>query len=151
MKLITEVTQSWELFTATVERFARLLILLEADKFGHTWANASLEVLNLFLNWGINPDEYKMNQQHQSPAETCAKYFIYHGLLSSDVRIGTHLHLYFVLSHLLCCKESVLLGQGKSIKGNSLNYLKRKEWMEFAFRNSLEVEGKELTYACTYI
>lgn len=68
-----------------------------------------------------------MNQQYQSPAETCAKYFIYHGLLSPDVRIGTFLHLCFVLSRLLCWKESVFLGQGKSIKGNSLGYLKRKE------------------------
>lgn len=42
-----------------------------------------------------------MNQQYQSPAEKCAKYFIYHGLLSPDVRTGTHLHLYFVLS--FCC------------------------------------------------
>lgn len=68
-----------------------------------------------------------MNQQYQSPAETCAKYFIYHGLLSPDVRIGTHLHLDFVLSLLLCRKESEFLGQGESIKGNSPNYLKRKE------------------------
>lgn len=68
-----------------------------------------------------------MNQQCESPAETCAKYSIYHGLLSPGVRIEIHLHLYFVLSHSLCWKESAFLGQGKSIKGNSLNYLKRKE------------------------
>lgn len=55
----------------------------DADRFGHT--GASLQALNR----GINPD-YWMNQQYQFPAQTCAKYFIYHGLLSPDVTIGTY-------------------------------------------------------------
>jgi len=47
-----------------------------------------------------------MSQQYQFPVETCAKYFIYHGLLSPDVRTGTYPHLYFVLPHLHCAGEN---------------------------------------------